>query len=272
MKKLIERTLFKLGDIIDKQNIYKNLKKETKAPYTLEELKKSIPINKTSINYVVNLREKKIEDISDSLYDYLGYNRNHKPDFNWYYSLLTPDFQDRFNKINDSSFWFSARKFNLSNVYKYKCSFIFEYLLPNGQTKKFFSTSYSLETNKLGQLIRLQLIQTDISDIDFINDNFIGLISTDPKLPSFYTTSFWDDHKKFYKNTIKLKNTEIDILEYFRRGLNNKDISQKLGLTEETIKGYRKEMLRKTERATMHELLADYILEDNNNALPNLPY
>ena len=265
MKNLIERALYTVGDIIDKQTYFTKVKSASKAPYTIEELKNTIPKNPNNIYLSFDIKNGIIEYISPNVFKLFNLETVERPDLSFFYNLFAEDYLDHFNKITESGFWFMAKTFSLKNLYKTKGQYIIKYKFPYDQIRYYLSSTYVQETNALGQMTKIHMIQTDISHWDFIDVNSMQVISLDSSLPTYRTTNFWNKYSKHYKPKLDLNTKDLKILQLFGDGLDNKNISQNLGLTEETIKGYRKEMLRKTERATMHELLADYILEDNNN-------
>ena len=142
-----------------------------------------------------------------------------------------------------------------------------ELLIQLHQQKTYLNTSYVESTNSLGQAARIFMLQVEISHIDHINKDAIVIQALEPGLPSYTTHNYWKLFDTSYKPDLDLSNREIKILSFFREGLSSQQIADHMGLSLETIKGYRKEMLHNTQRATMHELLADFILQENQQTL-----
>jgi len=68
-----------------------------------------------------------------------------------------------------------------------------------------------------------------------------------------YETEFVEEYEPDYLNV--LSQTEIEILKLLAQGIDNNQIANKLGYKENTIKTYRKKMLKKTWCENMAELL-----------------
>ncbi len=257
MKNIIERALFNIGDILDKQNFLPQVKAKSKTPFTLNELVDTLPKSPNNFYYSYNVKEDFFEYVSPNVFKTFGIKPQTEPKKDFFFELFAPDYMNEFNRINESCFWFAAKNLSLSTLYKYYITFVFKYQFPGGTIKTYLNHTYPQATNALGQVTKLYLIQTDISNVDFINDNVLTFQSTDPELPSYITFNHWNRYDKSHKRELNLTNRNKIIIEFFGEGLNNKQIGDQLELSEETIKSIRKEMLRKTDRASMYELLTD---------------
>ena len=76
---------------------------------------------------------------------------------------------------------------------------------------------------------------------------------------------YWDPNvqlnepvKDVFISQLKLSARELEILELLRQGLNNKEISERLHLSELTIKTHRKNIMFKTESKNLADLLRKF--------------
>jgi DNA-binding NarL/FixJ family response regulator len=76
---------------------------------------------------------------------------------------------------------------------------------------------------------------------------------------------YWDPNvqlnepvKDVFISQLKLSARELEILELLRQGLNNKEISERLHLSELTVKTHRKNIMFKTESKNLADLLRKF--------------
>ena len=67
-----------------------------------------------------------------------------------------------------------------------------------------------------------------------------------------------DPVKDVFIAQLNLSSRELEILELLRQGLNNKDISIRLHLSELTVKTHRKNIMFKTESKNLADLLRKF--------------
>ena len=270
MKKQIYRALFTLGDIFEKQNFFKDLKKTSVSPISIQELAAKTCSPKTTLSFTYDIRTRTYDHVSDSFYETFNTPRVDVPKFGIMFEHMTAEECERINKINEAGFMFGNKLLNQDNIYKYKVSFIFKYQLPNGEERTYLNDTYIHSTNSIGQICKVNMVQVDISNIDFFNDNVLAYTSLDSKFPSYQTTDFFKTHIEKIKPQLRLSDKERDILDLIRGGKDSYEIAEALNLSSETVKSIRKSMLHKNDRNTMHELLTDFILLEDEKNHPQL--
>jgi len=147
----------------------------------------------------------------------------------------------------------------LENLLDLKISYCFRIKDKNDRYKLILHQMIPLELDKKGKFAYSINIHTDIEHITTTNSRTLSFFGFNG-MPSFIGIDPYGNNN--FKTTKKIfTNRETEIIRYFASGFTTKEISEKLLISEHTVKTHNKNILSKTECKNFKELIAKSIKE-----------
>ena len=255
MNPLILKTLKKLitywGDI----NTFPSIQKKMVSPYTIEQLHAKLFLPGPSITYIFNYVTSELEYVSDSVQDILGEDPN-KLTFFDLFAMQPLSEMAKTLKDQKASFKLFKKVYQEDTIFDYKLVFTSRFKRKDGTIKTMLHQGMNMEVNEFGQLTKVYVVHTEMSDVTFYDKDSMSLIGFNG-LPSYYSLNNWKDVEQLPNVNYSLTTNQVNLIKLIAEGKSNKEISDLLGTSVETIKSTRKKLLKKTSKANMFELISD---------------
>jgi len=260
MNETLVKSLYKIGKSWDKYNVFQGISKKGTNPFSVDELIANTYCPGPYMTCVFDFLTMEFEDRSPSTKGILGYEDFEVINsFESYVKLLPSDERDNHAKREDRSMSFAQKNIKVEDVFHYKLVFTVNLRKSDGTYVKVLHQGIPLSTNGFGQINKLLCIQVDMSHFDHYDDKDISFISLNSSYPSYHSINKWADHSMEESGEYELTVKQKEILSLIAEGKKSKEISIDLGVSVETVKSHRKEMLERSGKATMYELLSDCI-------------
>ncbi len=135
------------------------------------------------------------------------------------------------------------KQHNVLDKNKYQYVTTFRYLNKKGYYNWMYNRMFFVKHDEKN---KPEIAMSIVTNIDFLkkDDKIIFSRLKFEQKTGKYNIEFKEEFQPQYINL--LKSTDLKILQYLIKGLNNKQIAAELNLSECTIKDYRKKMLNKT--------------------------
>jgi predicted DNA-binding protein (UPF0251 family) len=177
----------------------------------------------------------------------LGYN----PDFlinkglDYFFSLIHPDDLLRHRVIHQEML---ATFSSLSNTEKLKCRYSTDYRVKriDNQYIRLLDQHNCISIDDKGRPLLDLIVSTDISAYKTDNRMIFTITKFNEKKKTFTETHH--NYLSEFKNGILTKR-EIEVLDYLNMGLINKEISEKMNISIDTIKTHRKNIKKKIKQS-----------------------
>lgn len=131
----------------------------------------------------------------------------------------------------------------------------------NGRRIPIIEQLLPLELSVKGKVLTGLIIHTDVSHINYRPRKTIDLIHLCYNHISYRGIEVPENGDMLSSLSGLLSQRELDVLHFIAEGLDSKSIGEKLNLSQETIKTHRKNMLRKSGRSTMYQIVSDAFRE-----------
>jgi len=140
-----------------------------------------------------------------------------------------------------------------------KSSYCFRMRVADGSYRLFHHQAIVLDVDSEHQIVRSLIIHTDIHHLTSEN-NYIATLMGINGRTDFYQINLSSSDIKHTKKTI-LTRRELEILPLIGKGLSSIDIAQRLGISEQTIRVHRKNILKKTQTKNSGSMIKKCIEE-----------
>jgi len=142
----------------------------------------------------------------------------------------------------------------ISNSKQYKSCYCFRMKMSDGNYKLFHHQAIPVSMDSTGKIISVLNIHTNIEHISKKNSyvaHVIGLNGTDEFYQFDLSKKIAQERK--HKNPLTIR--ELDILNYIAKGYSSIRIAQQLGISDQTVRVHRKNMLKKTQTFNSSSLI-----------------
>ena len=194
-----------------------------------------------SYYFIFDCEVNDIEYISKSISVVLGYSRE---EFNMtkFFESIHPDDLKYCNECEKNSFQLSNHIF-YKELFRYIISYTFRLKTKEGNYITIKQQYQTIEADEYGRMLRNFVHHEVIDPYEKRSDDDFKIIDKIKNRPINF-------EKKF-----KLTKREIEILELINQGIQTKEISEMLCLSNHTVKTHRKNILQKTESSSLLEAL-----------------
>ncbi len=175
-------------------------------------------------------------------------------------SRIHPDDINFIQKAEELSFR-AAESIYQKNIFNFKNGYCFRIRDKNEEYRIIHHQSMLLEVDSNNTIIKSVNIHTDISHITTINPRTVSFFGLDDALPTYVGLDP-------YKNTIfedalltQFTNRELEIIRFVSSGLSNKNMGERMGISESTVSTHRKNILAKSSCNNFIELVSRLIKE-----------
>ncbi|WP_196894289.1 response regulator transcription factor [Aureivirga marina] len=158
-------------------------------------------------------------------------------------------------------FHFTREKLNPKEIGKYKIVYTIRLKTPQNQQKIILHQSKALEISETGKILKVLIVQTDITYLQPKIDHSISFISSHSNLPSFYSIDSTIQNFKIKKNYYNFTKKEKEIIGLFSKGLRQKEIADKLCISPLTVKTHKQNIIKKSNAKNITELVTNCIKE-----------
>ena len=148
-----------------------------------------------------------------------------------------------------------------NNLFNFKNGYCFRIRDKNENYRVIHHQCMLLEVDSNDNVLKSVNIHTDISHITNVNPRTVSLFGLKESLPTYVGLDP-------YKNTIlegtiltQFTNRELEIIRFVSSGLSNKNIGERLGISENTVGTHRKNILSKSSCKNFIELVSKLIKE-----------
>lgn len=255
MNALILKTLHKLTSYWSDINLFPSIQKKISTPYTQEELFSKLFLPGPSITYIFNYVTNQLEFVSDSAQEILGED----PEQLTFYELFAMQpLTEMAKTLKDqkASFKLFKQVYNEENIFDYKLVFTSRFKRKDGVVKTMLHQGMNMEVNEFGQITKVFVVHTEMSDVTFYDKDSMSLIGINGN-PSYYSLNNWKNIETLENINYELTDHQKRLVKLIAEGKSNKEIAQFLEISEETVKSTRKKLLKKTNKANMFELISD---------------
>ncbi len=132
----------------------------------------------------------------------------------------------------------------------YKTSCDFRIITKTGTTKRLIQQNTALQTDKLGNIVLLLMVITDISHLKKDNTITGAILSVENE-----GCLIWDANDTQLKSQIALSKREREIIRLLAEGFITKQIAQRLNVSEHTVNTHRRNMMEKTKSHNARALI-----------------
>jgi Response regulator containing a CheY-like receiver domain and an HTH DNA-binding domain len=208
--------------------------------------------------YFVDLPEMHISNISSGFEELHGIPVSEIHSIRDVLALIHPDDMDLVAKAEEKAHLFIYQK-GIENLTRYKVSYNFRFRTADGGYRLFNHQSLVLSVDQDNNAVRSINIHTDISHMTNINNHrwsAIGLAGE----PSYLNMDVWNDGDTGSPARM-LSKRELNVLDLIVKGHSSREIAGRLGISPETVKAHRKNILQKSGCNNMAELAARSISE-----------
>lgn len=236
----------------------KHLWREIAKYTTREEFSMELDIHKKLLNvfhignfyyYIFNCAEAKIEYISESMCDILGYEKNyfcvdnlpqmiHPEDFSYF---LT--FEARVTEF--------FTRLPADQVMSYKVSYDYRMRKADGGYVRILHQATTIQSDENGAVLRVLGVHTDITKLKTENGSMLSFIGLDGR-PGYENVSMGisaNSNQEFC-----LSKREREVLKHLLRGQTSTQIANAMYISKATVDRHRKNMLKKTNSKSTAEL------------------
>ena len=208
--------------------------------------------------FLFNLDMWKMEYVHHTVQDILGISaqeftvdellsRHHPEDF------------ERFQLLEKAAADFYNNHIDKEDITRYKASYLNRLRHSNGQYKWVLHQMRPLIINKEGRITRSIGIHSDVSHLNLPYNNRISFIGFGR--PSYLNLDPKQLNLEKAKEKAKFTEKELEIIRLMANGLSGPGIAAKIGISEHTVKSYKKIILRKAEASNAVNLVAKCIRE-----------
>jgi DNA-binding NarL/FixJ family response regulator len=207
--------------------------------------------------YIIDFYNMGISNISSGFEAAHGVKPNLVTNINDVLALVHPDDMDFVARAEKKAFDFIYNSLGVDKITRYKISYNFRFKTAKGDYKMYNHQSLILTVDDNGNFIKSLNIHTDISHISSKNNERVSLIGLAGE-PSYLNMRVFDslDRKQDSDSEHKFSNREIEIIRLLAKGLDAKSISDKLFISESTVKTHRKNIRAKSGCKNTLELIA----------------
>jgi len=191
--------------------------------------------------FLFNCVDNELEYVSECVLDVLGYKRE---EFNMQklFEIIHPDDLKYCNQSEFKTMQLCTHIF-YNELFRYKISYSFRVKSATGIYITIKQQYKIVEIDQFGRIFKSFVQHQMVHDYEIRPDDDYEIFDEIKKRPV-------DFEKKY-----KLTKREIEILELINLGFQTKEISEKLCLSEHTVKTHRKNILSKTESSTILEVI-----------------
>lgn len=203
--------------------------------------------------FVFNARNGEFDFVSPEVLQVLGYDAG-EVDTALIVSNIHPEDQSWFLNFENEVTNFFA-KLPAAKIPHYKVRYDFRIRKKNGEYIRLLNQVVVIEHDDTFGVLRSFGVHTDITHLKSSGLPALSFIGLNGE-PSYLNLPV----KEVYTtNQVVLSKREKEILLFLSRGYNNRQISQQLFLSEETVKTHRRNILRKTSKKNVAALLSSAI-------------
>lgn len=208
-----------------------------------------------SFQYIFDFNTRSFDFVSPSVQSILGSD----PDsfsVSDFVNAFHPDDVNYFHQCEEIARYFLFEFISPYEIPFYKVSYQFRMGNKKNGYKLFLHQSITLSTDANGNISRVLVNHSDISHITQINNQLISFIDI-RGTNSFNGINSVNDLKNSPRDTKNiLTRREIDILHLISEGLSSQEIAHELGVSYETIKSHRKNILSSTDASNTSQAIA----------------
>ncbi len=205
----------------------------------------SLSIRSNECAYVVNFRQDELI-FTNGFQDLLGYNNEKEITIHQIRQLYHPNDYEIITKVYKAFILYSM---NYPEDSPNSTLFIsFRIRKENGSYIKVLSKSTVLETDETGRFISSLVIFKDISFIDK-TDNVNWDFKSKDLIKDFFKQEIYSGWKNFFTTR------EVEVIRKIEKRLTNKQIAQKLSISEHTVATHRKNIFKKAKSHHPEELI-----------------
>jgi hypothetical protein len=260
MNDILIKALYKVGHVWEKYNLFPGASKKSENSVSIEKLIANTYCPAPYMSFVYKYGAPDFDYTSPSVKEILGYD---SLPTNWdmesLMSLFPPDDYEKFIQKEVTSLTFAQKQFKVEDIFNYKLVYTMTLRKSDGSYIDVLHQGIPLATNAFGQITHLLCIQIDMSHFDYYDDEDISFISLNKDYPSYHSINKWADYETGAHDEYSLTERQLEILTCISEGKKGKDIAAELGVSVETVKTHRKEMLERSGKTSMYELLSDAI-------------
>ena len=220
-----------------------------------EDLANSIISSGPFYYYIIDFYDMSISNVSQSIYNIHGFNHQTVA-FNDILGTLHLEDLDFIMQAEKSAADFFYNKIGVEKLLKYKVNYCFRAMLKNGEYALFNHQAIMLTLDTLGKFGKSLNIHTQIDHLANQNSFKVSIIGLDGE-SSFMNINIGGKAER----TIQFSKREKDILKHIALGLSSYEISQKLYISNETVKQHRKNLLAKAECKNTAQLIKLGVLQ-----------
>ena len=203
--------------------------------------------------YIFNVPEARFDFLSSEIKQVLGYDPS-EMDIRFFLNIIHPDDQPEFLNIENAITDF-MQELPEDQVPHYKARYDYRIRKKSGEYIRILQQIVTVQYDREKGIARTFGVHTDISHIKMEGQPVLSFIGLDGA-PSYINVK----PKQLYTNqNLYLSNREKQILMLLVEGHNTASISEKLFISELTVKTHRKNILRKTNSTNTASLVSNAI-------------
>ncbi len=209
--------------------------------------------------FVLNFETYRMDYVSEGTKTILGIESDEFT-LEKFLDCLNPEDLEKLHEKESASLNFKLNKIPEEDILKYKTVYLLRVNLKDGTQKTLLHQSKVLNLSNDGKVFQVMSIHTDITYLHSPIDHKISFISSDNKLPSYYSLNTGDSFNlKETKDKFALTPREKQILKKISEGKSVIEIADKLYVSVHTINTHRRNILRKTDCKNMTQLITNCI-------------
>lgn len=225
----------------------------------LDEIMASIFCAGPTFYFVVDFYDHQLDFITPNAHDIIAVTSDNIS-FNQIISTLHPDDMPFVSRAENTIIDCLYNKIGKERVVKYKASYCFRAMAPDGNYKLFLHQSIILTTDTNGGFGKSLNILTDVSLITSSNTYKVSLIGLLGE-PSYLNLDLVNPAGIKQSNENQFSKREMEIIRLIAGGYKIKEIADKLFISFYTVTTHRKNILAKSSAKTTTELIARCIQE-----------
>jgi len=199
--------------------------------------------------YIFNLKESKLDLMSEQMISLLGYSLK-EFDLLFLLDKIHPDDQPWFLNIENKVIEFYG-KLTLEQIPNYKVRYDYRIRKNNGEYIRVLQQVIVIQHSEVGGILRTFGVHTDISHLKMEGKPILSFIGLNGE-PSFIDVKI---EKLFPIPSSLLTQREQEILLMLVNGNETKDVAISLGISNDTVSTHRKNILAKTNARNTTELV-----------------
>jgi DNA-binding CsgD family transcriptional regulator len=204
--------------------------------------------------YIIDFFDLSISNISSGFKPAHGVDPSTVHTINDVLALVHPDDMDFVSNAEKKAFDFIYNTLGVDRITRYKVSYNFRFKTANGDYRMYNHQSLILTVDDNGNFIKSLNIHTDISHITAKNSHTLSLIGLAGE-ESYLNLAVFEETPKPDVNTA-FSRRELQIIKLLAEGFDSRAISEKLYISEFTVKTHRKNIKKKSGCKTTPELIA----------------